>query len=226
MKKISELVLHNDHHLLALNKPNGMPSQEDPTGDPSAHRLAMAYAHRDLHLVHRLDRRVSGILLLAKNKAAAADLSAQWNADAVTKTYLAIVPQQPMDESGEVTHYLSYDKGKNTTIAHTEKEDGRDEARMSYKVLHQLDQYMVLQIQLHTGRKHQLRAQLSALGIPVRGDIKYGSKRTNADGGIDLHAWSLAFQHPTKKTNLKIIAPVPDHGLWPEIDPKVIESIK
>jgi 23S rRNA pseudouridine1911/1915/1917 synthase len=215
MKKISELILYKDHHLLALNKPAGLPSQQDPTEDTSAHRMAMAYAHRDLYLVHRLDRRVSGVLLFAKTKPDAAHLAKQWEAKKVKKIYIGIVPAKEIPPVGQLTHYLTYDQKQNVTTAHDERQADAEEAILHYEVMQQLENFMVLKLDLISGRKHQIRAQLAAIGCPIRGDIKYGSKRTNPDAAIDLHAYSLQFQHPTKQQYMKIVAPLPEEGLWP-----------
>lgn len=225
MKRISELVLYKDHHLIALNKPAGLPVQEDQTGDPSAHRMAMAYAHRDLYLVHRLDRRVSGVVVFAKTKEAAALMSRQWEENKVKKIYLSIVPTADIPAAGQLKHYLTYDNKLNITYTSDEPKVGADEALLHYQVLQQFDNFMLLRIDLITGRKHQIRAQLSALGVPIRGDIKYGSKRTNPDGTIDLHAYKLQFQHPSKQEYMKVIAPIPEEGLWQHVDKELIKGI-
>ena len=217
MKKISELILYKDHHLLALNKPAGLPSQQDPTEDTSAHRMAMAYAHRDLYLVHRLDRRVSGVLVFAKTKPDATHLAKQWEANKVKKIYIGIVPSKEIPSTGQLKHYLTYDQKQNITTAHDQLQPESDEAILHYEVLQQLENFMVLKIDLISGRKHQIRAQLAAIGCPIRGDIKYGSKRTNPDASIDLHAYSLQFQHPTKQQYMKIVAPLPEGGLWEHV---------
>jgi 23S rRNA pseudouridine1911/1915/1917 synthase len=218
MKKISELILYKDHHLIALNKPAGLPVQEDKTGDPSAHRMAIAYAHRDLYVVHRLDRRVSGTVVFAKTKPAAAALSKQWEENKVKKIYLGIVPVAEIPPSGQLQHFLTYDNKLNITYTSDQPKPGADEAVLHYQKLQQFDNFMLLRIDLITGRKHQIRAQLAALGVPIRGDIKYGSKRTNADGTIDLHAYKLQFQHPSRPEYKKLIAPLPEEGLWKHVD--------
>ena len=217
MKRISELVLNKDHHLIGFNKPSGLPSQQDKSEDPSIHRMAMAYAHRDLYVVHRIDRRVSGVIVFAKTKAAAKFLSDQWIAHTVKKIYYAIVPVADIAPSGRLVHYLTYDYTNNISTAHAEAMPVADEAILEYKVVSQLENFMVLEIQLITGRKHQIRSQLAALGIPVRGDVKYGSKRTNENGSIDLHAYSLEFNHPTTNKPLKLVAPFPEEGLWKHV---------
>ena len=217
MKKISELVLYKDHHLLALNKPAGIPSQQDPTEDTSAHRMAMAYAHRDLYLVHRLDRRVSGVIVFAKTKSDAAHLTKQWEDKKVKKIYLGIVPIKEIPTHGTLTHHLTYDSKQNITQAHDTAQPESEEAILNYEIIQQLENFMVLRIDLISGRKHQIRAQLAAIDCPIRGDIKYGSKRTNADASIDLHAYSLQFQHPTKQQYVKIVAPLPENGIWENV---------
>lgn len=216
MKKISDLILHKDHHILVINKPAGMPSQKDASDTRSAHEIAMAYAHRNLYVVHRLDQRVSGVLLLAKSKEAVAFLSREWSS-ATEKIYFGIVPKAQIPASGSLKHYLTYDQKKQITIAHPDAVAGADEALMDYEIVQNLDHYMVLKIKLVTGRRHQIRAQLAALDIPIKGDIKYGSKRTNEYAGIDLHAYSLSFIHPSTKKPIKIIAPFPEEGLWENI---------
>ncbi len=225
MKKISELVLYKDHHIMVFNKPAGLLTQGDKSGDPSAHRMAMAYAHRDLYVVHRLDRRVSGVLAFAKTKAAAAHLSKQWEGHKVKKIYIGIVPTMEIPERGKLQHFLTYDNKQNITYTHDAPLANADEAELHYQVIQQLDNFMVLRIDLISGRKHQIRAQLSAFGIPIRGDIKYGSKRTNPDGAIDLHAYKLHFQHPAKSEHQKIVAPLPEGSLWEHIDAAILLSI-
>lgn len=222
MGRIGDLILYKDHHLLALNKPAGMPAQEDPSGDPSLHRLAMAYAHRDLYLVHRLDRRVSGVMLFAKHKAAAADLARQWEQQSVRKVYLAFVSLDEARAGDTLTHYLTYDKGK--TIVHDHPVDGADEAVLAFEPIFKLEQYMLLRIELQTGRKHQIRAQLAAAGMPIKGDVKYGAKRTNPEGHIDLHAWSLSFLHPSTRASIHITAPMPAAGLWVHVPADILQS--
>ena len=224
MKRISELVLYKDHHLMAFNKPAGLLSQQDQSDESNAHRMAMAYAHRDLYLVHRLDRRVSGVLIFAKTKTAAASLSKQWEEHKVKKIYLGIVPTAEIPPTGQLQHYLTYDNKLNITYTSAEPKVGADEALLHYQVIQQLDNFMLLRIDLISGRKHQIRAQLAALGVPIRGDIKYGSKRTNPDGAIDLHAYKLHFKHPVKEEYMKIIAPLPEDGLWKHVDLDLIKS--
>lgn len=217
MERISDLVLYKDHHIIALNKPSGLATQQDQSGEMNAHQMAMAYAHRDLYIIHRLDQRVSGVIVFAKTKDAAAFLSKQWEEKTTSKIYIAIVPTAPIPESGILKHYLTYDNKNNVTTAHDDLASGGAESILEYKIIQQLENFMVLQIRLITGRKHQIRAQLAAIGIPIRGDIKYGSKRTNEDGSIDLHAHSIEFLHPSTKKPVKIEAPFPETSLWKHV---------
>jgi 23S rRNA pseudouridine1911/1915/1917 synthase len=132
----------------------------------------------------------------------------------VKKIYLAIVPEADIPATGQLHHYLTYDAKNNFTFTHKDPTPGSDEALLQYEVIQHLENFMVLRIDLISGRKHQIRAQLAALGVPVRGDIKYGSKRTNENGGIDLHAHTIQFQHPARQEFIKITAPLPEEGLW------------
>jgi 23S rRNA pseudouridine1911/1915/1917 synthase len=217
MKRISDLILYKDHHIIAINKPSGLATQPDSSGEKNAHQMAMAYAHRDLYIIHRLDQRVSGALLFAKTKEAAGILSKQWEEKSTINTYIGIVPTAQIPESGILKHYLSYYNKNNVTTAHDNLASGGAESILEYKIIQQLENFMVLQIHLITGRKHQIRAQLAAIGVPIRGDIKYGSKRTNEDGAIDLHAYSLEFLHPSSKKQMKIVAPFPETSLWKHV---------
>jgi 23S rRNA pseudouridine1911/1915/1917 synthase len=186
----------------------------------------MAYAHRDLYLVHRLDRRVSGVMVFAKTKQAATDLGRQWDAQTVRKVYLAFVPlDEGIEGQRELKHHLTYDKTTGRTIAHDHPVPDADEASLAFSVVARMEQYMLLRIELHTGRKHQIRAQLSAIGLPVKGDIRYGSKRTNPEGHIDLHARSLTFLHPSTQAQLHIVAPVPAAGLWTHIPGDIMTTL-
>lgn len=217
MKKISDLILHKDHHIIVLNKPAGLSTQQDKSEGTNAHQMMMAYAHRDLYVVHRLDQRVSGVLVFAKTKDAASFLSKQWKEKTTEKIYFAIVPISDIPPEGKLTHYLTFDNKTNITTAYKDPIEIAVEATLDYEIIQHLDNFMVLKINLISGRKHQIRAQLAAIGVPVRGDIKYGSKRTNEDGSIDLHAYSLDFIHPSGKELVKIIAPFPEEGLWKHI---------
>lgn len=207
-------ILYNNNQLIAFNKPAGIPVQADKTGDPTFQQHAEAYCKHPLQLVHRIDRPVSGIVLFAKNKPAMTNLSRQFQARTVEKIYLAIVGNMPAQEEGELVHFLKKNEKKNISVVVPETEPGAEKAEMHYKVLGSSERYHLLLIQLHTGRHHQIRAQLAAIGCPVRGDAKYGFKRGNRDRSIQLHAWRLAFDHPVTDDRVKLEAPLPEDAVW------------
>lgn len=207
-------ILYNNNQLIAFSKPPGIPVQADKTGDATFQQQAEAYCKHPLQLVHRIDRPVSGLVLFAKNKPAMTNLSRQFQARAVEKTYLAIVGNMPPMEEGELVHFLKKNEKKNISVVVPETEPGAEKAEMHYKVLGSSDRYHLLLIQLHTGRHHQIRAQLAAIGCPVRGDAKYGFKRGNRDRSIQLHAWRLAFDHPVTDDRVKLEAQIPEDAVW------------
>ena len=211
---IGDQVLYNNHHLVAFNKTNGVPVQPDQTEDPSLLQLGSTYCQTHLHLIHRIDRPVSGLVLFAKRKDAMQALHEQFRERTVKKTYLAIVAQEPPAEEGELLHYLRKKKGKYQTEVLDQPEAEAIEARLKYRVVAKSDRYCLLQIELQTGRYHQIRAQLAHIGCPIRGDAKYGFRRRNPDRSIDLHAWQLSFHHPRTGKAEHIVATPPANPLW------------
>ncbi len=213
LESISSIILFNDHHFLLANKPSGIPTQEDKTGDPSLWRLLQAYCKHDLFLIHRIDRPVSGLVLFAKNKEAQAALSAQLTEKLFQKKYLAIVPivDLPMEGSWEdqLIHDTKFNKSRLSDS--TEK---ANKALLHYKVLMTLDHYRILEIQTETGRFHQIRAQLSSRNMPIKGDVKYGARRANKDRSIGLHAWQLVWQHHKTHQLIKWSVDPPDIDVW------------
>ncbi len=211
--RISDWILYKDKQLLVFNKPAGLSVAPDRTPGPNLLGLGAAYARHDLYLIHRLDRPVSGAIVYGKKPSAQTALTEQFKAGTVEKTYLAVVATRPEAGSGTLTHYLSDGKGNKTTVSETPAE-GTREARLDYTYLASSDRYHLLEIKLHTGRKHQIRAQLAAIGSPIRGDEKYGFKRANEDGTVDLHARSIAFNHPTSDKRQEHLAPLPETPIW------------
>lgn len=219
-------ILYEDNHCLAVNKPAGMPSQADESGDASLVDLAARYLKERYHkpgnvyvgLVHRLDRTTSGVVLLARTSKAAARLSAQFRDGAVAKTYWAIVEGVPTPDEGVWSDRLEKDPRTNQSRALGDSEEGGKEARVAYRVLARWPGRAKLELRPLTGRSHQLRVQLASRGLPIVGDAKYGAKsRVEAlDGGsrIALHARSLTFTHPTRGAAIEVEAPVPAD--WPE----------
>ncbi|MCB9282963.1 MAG: RNA pseudouridine synthase [Lewinellaceae bacterium] len=212
--RIGDLVLYKNNQLIAFNKPAGLPTQEDKTGDKSLASLAEIYCKGPVHLVHRLDRPASGVVLFARNHSALVDLNEQFKQRIVQKTYLAVVGQEPPKPEGTLVHYLQKNARLNRTIAHVNETPGSDRAELSYRQIGASDNYFLLEIELHTGRHHQIRAQLAAIGCPIKGDNKYGFKRANRDRSIHLHAWKLSFEHPVTREREEIVAPPPDDPLW------------
>lgn len=215
MDSIRALILYQDHHLVVCNKPAGMPVQEDPTGDASLHRIVQAYCKKDLFLVHRIDRPVSGIVVFARNKDAVADISAQQADKRFQKQYLVVVEKKSLDPHGSLRNKLVH--STKTKKAYVQEEGDGKASELHYEILHELDRYLVLKVELSTGRFHQIRAQLAHAGLPVKGDVKYGARRGNKDRSIGLHAWKLNFFHPSTHVPLTLEAPLPENDLWPVV---------
>lgn len=212
--RIGDLLLYKNNQLIAFNKPATLPVQDDQTGDRSLQAIAEIYAQRSLHLLNRIDRPASGVTLFARNAKAAAHLSEQFRERQVKKTYLAIVGERPPEDAGQLRQFLLADKGRKKSIISDEAQAGYQAADLDYRLIGSSDRYFLLEIDLLTGRQHQIRAQLAALGCPIQGDNKYGFKRGNRDRSIALHAWKLAFTHPTSGAKDEIIAGVPEGKLW------------
>jgi 23S rRNA pseudouridine1911/1915/1917 synthase len=213
-ERISELVLYKNNQLIAFNKPGGLPVQNDKTGDLSLQALAEIYCKGKVDLVHRIDRPASGVVLFARTHSALVDLNEQFKERKVHKTYLAVVGQAPPQPEGTLVHYLVKNARKNISVALPEEKPGAEYAELRYRQIAASDRYFLLEIELLTGRHHQIRAQLAAIGCPIKGDNKYGFKRANADRSIHLHAWKLSFEHPVTREREEVVAPVPEDPLW------------
>ena len=209
-----DLVLYKNNQLIAFNKPAGLPVQADLTEDKALLNLAEIYTKSKLWLIHRLDRPVSGLVLFAKTKTAQQALSADFQSRKIKKTYLAVVKNAPEQEAATLIHYLKHDAKNNRSIVLSENTPDSQEAVLHYQTLSSSDNYHLLQIDLETGRHHQIRAQLAAIGCPIKGDVKYGARRNNPDRSIHLHAWKPSFSHPVDQTPVDLVAPLPDDPLW------------
>jgi len=218
MQKIGELVLYKNNQLIALNKPNAVGVQADKTKDKALIDLAEIYTSSKLHLIHRIDRPASGVVVFAKNKKAVAALNEQVRERKVKKTYLAIVGQAPPRKEGELVHYLRKNGRTNRSEAFEEEQAGSKKAVLRYRLLGSSERYHLLEIDLVTGRHHQIRAQLGAIGCPIRGDEKYGFRRANRDRSIQLHAWKIQFQHPVSQESVLLTAPPPEEAVWQAFD--------
>ena len=211
--QISDWILHKDNQIVVFNKPNGLPIQPDRSGNADLLSLGAAYAHHDLYLVHRLDRPVSGVVVLGQKAGAQTELTHQFKAGTVGKQYLAVVGERPARDADTLVHFLKNDSGNRSAASDTEVTGAR-RAELDYRYLASSERYHLLAVTLKTGRKHQIRAQLAAIGCPVRGDRKYGFKRSNPGGSIDLHAYRLSFQHPGSGAPVSYVAPPPEGPVW------------
>ena len=216
-------ILYEDNHILIINKNVGQLVQGDKTGDKSLLELVKSFIkERDqkpgnvfLGLVHRIDRPTSGLVIYAKTSKALSRLTQMVKNREIKKTYWAIVPKEIIPQSQTLTHYLKKNEKNNKAIVYNKETDGAKKAILNYQIIKTLDNYMLLEIDLQTGRHHQIRAQLSKIGVPIKGDLKYGAPRSNPDGGISLHARCLEFIHPVSKEQINITAPTPEKdNLW------------
>ena len=213
---IQDRILYEDNHLLIFNKRSGEIVQADKTEDEALNGTLRAFiAQRDakpgavfLGVVHRLDRPVSGAVVFAKTSKALERINKAFREGAIHKKYWAIVGNRPEKDEDLLVHYLTRNEDKNKTYASRTPKPGSKEARLGYKLLQSTERYFLLEITLYTGRHHQIRAQLAAIGCPIKGDLKYGAPRSNPDGSISLHARSVRFIHPVKKEEMEIIAPL------------------
>jgi 23S rRNA pseudouridine1911/1915/1917 synthase len=218
-------ILYEDNHIIAVNKRVGDIVQGDKTGDKPLSEVVKEYIAEKyqkpgavfLGVVHRLDRPTTGVVIFARTSKALERLSALFKNRETKKKYWAIVPKMPDNSAAELRHFLVRNEKNNTSRAHLKEVPNSKEAHLAYRVIRQLDRYSVLEIDLFTGRHHQIRAQLSAIGYPIKGDLKYHSPRSNPDGGICLHARSLEFVHPVTKVPVKIDAPLPEDSVWKSV---------
>ncbi|MDR9457515.1 MAG: RluA family pseudouridine synthase [Salegentibacter sp.] len=220
--KINLQVLYEDNHIIAVNKRPGDIVQGDKTGDKPLSEVVKTYLKEKynkpgnvyLGVVHRLDRPTSGIVIFAKTSKALPRLNKLFKEKEAKKTYWAIVKNAPPKDTDILTHFLKRNPKQNKSYAHIKEVPDSKRAVLEYRILKKLDNYFLLEIDLHTGRHHQIRSQLSAIGCPIKGDLKYGFDRSNKDASIHLHARKLVFEHPVKKEKLEIIAAPPQDSLW------------
>ena len=215
-------ILYEDNHIIAINKKSGQIVQGDKTGDIPLSELIKEYIKEKynkqgnvfLGVPHRLDRPVSGVTVFARTSKALTRLNEIFKTKQAQKTYLAICANKPPKDSDRLTNHIYRNTKQNKSyVKETESADTKL-AILDYKLIAQSERYFLLEINLHTGRHHQIRTQLANIGCPIRGDLKYGYPRSNSDGGINLHAVELAFVHPVSKETIKITAPLPDEKIW------------
>lgn len=215
-------ILHEDNHLIVINKRVGDIVQGDKTGDKPLSDVVKEYIKEKynkpgevfLGVVHRLDRPTTGIIVFARTSKALTRMNKLFSNRETQKTYWAIVKNKPQNLEDKLVHYLKRNEKNNTSKAYTKEVPDSKLASLDYKIIKELNNYFALEINLHTGRHHQIRAQLSTIGSPIKGDLKYGFDRSNPDGGIHLHARKLVFIHPVSKEKINIEAPVPNDVIW------------
>lgn len=216
-------VLYEDNHIIIVNKAASEIVQGDKTGDMPLSEMVKAYIKEKyakpgavfLGVVHRLDRPVSGVVVFARTSKALERLNAMFREGGrILKTYWAIVKECPREPEGELVHYLVRNEQQNKSYAYSTERVGAKRSVLDYRLLASMDRYHLLEVTLRTGRHHQIRCQLAKMGSPIKGDLKYGSERSNPDGSICLHARRIRFEHPVSKIMIDVVAPVPDTPLW------------
>ena len=215
-------VIYEDNHLIAVNKTCSEIVQGDKTGDKPLSEIVAQWLKEKYNkpgnvfvgVTHRLDRPVSGLVLFAKTSKALSRLNEMFRVGEIKKTYWAIVKEKPKEAEAELVHYIVRNEKQNKSFAYDAEKPNSKKAILCYKVIGQSDNYFLLEIDLKTGRHHQIRCQLAKIGCPVKGDLKYGSPRSNPDGGISLHSRKAEFIHPVSKEEIEIVAPVPEDKLW------------
>ncbi len=215
-------VLFEDNHVIVINKRPGDIVQGDKTGDKPLSETVKSFLKKKydkpgnvyLGVVHRLDRPTSGIVVFAKTSKALPRLNKMFAEKDAQKTYWAIVKNRPDEPEKKLVHYLKRNTKQNKSYAHPNEVPNSKKAILTYRLITSLDNYHLLEIDLETGRHHQIRSQLAAIKCPIKGDLKYGFNRSNDDGSIHLHARKLRLLHPVKKEMLEIIAPAPNDPIW------------
>ena len=215
-------VVYEDNHVIIVNKSSSEIVQGDKTGDKPLSETVKEYIKEAyakpgnvfLGVVHRLDRPVSGLVLFARTSKALPRLNDMFRNGEVRKTYWAIVKDAPPQPSGTLEHWLVRNEKQNKSYAYDREVPNSKKAILNYRVIGRSDNYYLLEVDLKTGRHHQIRCQLAKMGCPIKGDLKYGAKRSNPDGSISLHARSISFTHPVSKKPIEAVAPVPEDNLW------------
>ncbi len=217
------IVLYEDNHVIIVNKESGEIVQGDKTGDVPLSDIVKQWIKEKyakpgnvfLGVVHRLDRPVSGVVVFAKTSKALARLNAMFSShEEVRKIYWAITANRPTADEGTLTHWLVRKEKQNKSYAYDHEVPHSKKAILNYRVIGSSDRYHLIEVELLTGRHHQIRCQLSKMGCPIKGDLKYGAKRSNPDGSISLLAREIEFVHPVSKEMIRVTAPLPQDKVW------------
>ena len=208
MEKASKFILTKNNQFLIANKPNGLQSVKSEEQATSFQQILSAYSRHELYPVHRIDQPVSGAMLFANHKKGFQKLSKMMQDYSVDRYYLAFVKNKPSEEIGTLVHYLRKSVKDRKMFAFNKPLHHTKEAKLQYKIIASLDTYHLLLIKLETGRHHQIRTQFAAIKSPVKGDVKYGARRSNKDKSIDLHSWHLSFDHPITKKRVTCFSPL------------------
>lgn len=215
-------ILFEDNHLIIINKKPGDIVQKDKTNDISLLEIVKEYLKRKynkpgnvyLGLIHRIDRPTSGLVMFAKTSKALSRMNNMLKGKMIVKTYWAITKNKPEKESSQLVHWLKKNEKKNKSTHFSRETKNAKKAILDYTIIKELENYFLLEILMGSGRHHQIRCQLQAIGCPIKGDLKYGAKRSNSDGSIDLHAKHLKFIHPVTKKEVNLNAPVRENKIW------------
>ena len=215
-------ILFEDNHLIIINKKPGDIVQKDKTNDISLLEIVKEYLKRKynkpgnvyLGLIHRIDRPTSGLVMFAKTSKALSRMNNMLKGKMIVKTYWAITKNKPEKESSQLVHWLKKNEKKNKSTHFSRETKNAKKAILDYTIIKELENYFLLEIIMGSGRHHQIRCQLQAIGCPIKGDLKYGAKRSNSDGSIDLHAKHLKFIHPVTKKEVNLNAPVRENKIW------------
>ena len=218
-------ILYEDNHVIIVNKESGEIVQGDKTGDTPLSEMVKDYLKTKydkpgnvfLGVVHRLDRPVCGVVVFAKTSKALSRLNDMFREGKVSKTYWAITQERPEQEQATINGWLTRNEKQNKSYMHTKEKPGAKKASLSYQIKAATERYTLLEVSLHTGRHHQIRCQLAAIGCPIKGDLKYGARRSNPDGSISLMARKVEFEHPVSHQIISVTAPVPKDNLWRDI---------
>lgn len=215
-------VVYEDNHIIVVNKTASEIVQADKTGDTPLSETVKQYLKEKyqkpgnafIGVTHRLDRPVSGLVIFAKTSKALTRLNEMFRTNAVKKTYWAVVKNAPKEPEGELVHFLVRNEKQNKSYAYEKEVPNSKKAVLDYRLIARSDYYYLLEVDLKTGRHHQIRCQLAKMGCPIKGDLKYGAQRSNPDGSICLHARRVRFVHPVSKELIELEAPLPPGNLW------------